>query len=115
VRQHALIPPFLLVNVLVNLIVVNQMDRYWRCGHYSNRRILKCPETGREATSYPIRHPRTATLLTSMPIIKLFCQTSRLWRVGDVVVALRRQNQLRKLEDTWPMDGFCTYKYQLAT
>jgi hypothetical protein len=50
-----------------------------------------------------------------MPITKLFCQTSRLWRVGDVVVVLRRQNQLRKLEDTWPMDGFCTYKYQLAT
>ena len=32
-----------------------------------------------------------------------------------MVAALRRQNQLRKLEDTWPMDGFCTYKYQLAT
>ena len=32
-----------------------------------------------------------------------------------VVAALRKQNQLRKLEDTWPMDGFCTYKYQLAT
>ena len=29
------------------------MDRYWRCGHCSNKRILKCPETG---TSYPIRH-----------------------------------------------------------
>jgi hypothetical protein len=43
------------------------------------------------------------------------CHTSRLWRVGDVVVALRKQNQLRQLEDTWPMDGFCTYKYQLAT
>jgi hypothetical protein len=43
-------------------------------------------------------------------------QTSRLWRVGDVVVAaLRRQNQLRKLEDIWSMDGFCTYKCQLAT
>jgi hypothetical protein len=37
------------------------------------------------------------------------------WRVGVVVVALRRQSHLRKLEDTWPMDGFCTYKYQLAT
>ena len=32
--------------------------------------------------------------------------------VGDgVVAALRRQNQLRKLEDTWPMDGFCTYPF----
>ena len=25
------------------------MDRYWRCGH-CNKRILKCPETGRGAT-----------------------------------------------------------------
>jgi hypothetical protein len=32
------------------------MDRYWRCGHCNNKRILKCPETGRGATSYPIRH-----------------------------------------------------------
>ena len=32
------------------------MDRYWRCGYCSNKRILKCPETGRGATSYPIRH-----------------------------------------------------------
>jgi hypothetical protein len=48
----------------------------------------------------------------SSAIVKVYeslfdlCQTSRLWRVGDVVVALRRQNQLRKLEDTWPIDGF---------
>ena len=26
------------------------MDRYWWCGHCSNKRILKCPETGRGAT-----------------------------------------------------------------
>jgi len=32
------------------------MDRYWRCGHCINKRILKCPETGKGATSYPIRH-----------------------------------------------------------
>ena len=32
------------------------MDRYWRCSHCSNKRILKYPETGRGATSYPIRH-----------------------------------------------------------
>ena len=32
------------------------MDRCWRCGYCSNKRILKCPETGRGATSYPIRH-----------------------------------------------------------
>jgi hypothetical protein len=32
------------------------MDRYWRCGHCNNKRILKCPKTGRGATSYPIRH-----------------------------------------------------------
>ena len=32
------------------------MDQYWRCGYCSNKRILKCPETGRGATSYPIRH-----------------------------------------------------------
>src|SRR5271155_2199771 len=32
------------------------MDRYWRCGHCTNKRILKCPETGRGSTSYPIRH-----------------------------------------------------------
>ena len=28
--------------------------------------------------------------------------------------ALHRQNQVRQLEDTWPMDDFCIYKYQLA-
>jgi hypothetical protein len=33
---------------------------------------LKCPETGRGATSYPIRTSRAATLLTSTPITKLF-------------------------------------------
>jgi hypothetical protein len=33
------------------------MDRCWRCGHCSNK-ILKCPETGGGATSYPIRHPK---------------------------------------------------------
>ena len=32
------------------------MDRYWRCSHCSNKRILKSPETSRGATSYPIRH-----------------------------------------------------------
>ena len=34
------------------------MDRCWRCDVCSNKRILKCPETGRGATSYPIRHPK---------------------------------------------------------
>src|SRR5271155_3020813 len=34
---------------------------------------------------------------------------------GDVVETLHRQNQVRQLEDTWPMDGLCIYKYQLAT
>src|SRR5271168_3374370 len=28
---------------------------------------------------------------------------------------LHRQNQVRQLKDTWPMDGLCIYKYQLAT
>jgi hypothetical protein len=28
----------------------------WQCDHCSDKRILKCPETGRGATSYPIRH-----------------------------------------------------------
>jgi hypothetical protein len=32
------------------------MDRYWRCCHCNNKRISKCPETGRGATSYTIRH-----------------------------------------------------------
>src|SRR5436305_12185808 len=32
------------------------MERYWRCSHCSNKRILKCPETGRGATSYPMRY-----------------------------------------------------------
>jgi hypothetical protein len=32
------------------------MDRYWRCGRHNNERILKSPETGSGATSYPIRH-----------------------------------------------------------
>ena len=31
------------------------------------------------------------------------------------VVALHRQNQVRQLEDTWPIDGLCIYNYQLAT
>src|SRR2546429_4403475 len=34
------------------------MDRYWRCCHCKNKRILKCPERGRGATSYPICHPK---------------------------------------------------------
>jgi hypothetical protein len=34
---------------------------------------------------------------------------------GSRVVAFRRQNQVRQLEDTWPVDGLCIYKYQLAT
>src|SRR3984957_16380173 len=29
--------------------------------------------------------------------------------------ASHRQNQVRQLEDTWPLDGLCIYKYQLAT
>ena len=33
----------------------------------------------------------------------------------DMVVALHRQNQVRKLEDTWPIDGLCIYNYQLTT
>ena len=32
-----------------------------------------------------------------------------------MVVALHRQNQVRQLEDACPIDGLCTYKYQLAT
>jgi hypothetical protein len=36
-------------------------------------------------------------------------------RVGDEVVAFHRQNQVRQLEDTWPIDGLCIYNYQLAT
>ena len=44
------------------------MDRYWRCGHCSNKRTLKCPET--EAISFATS--RTATLLTLTPITKLF-------------------------------------------
>ena len=32
------------------------MDRYWRCSYCGDKRILKCPETGRGPTSYPICH-----------------------------------------------------------
>jgi hypothetical protein len=44
------------------------MDRYWRCGHCNNKTILKCPETGRGATNYPIRHlkNRHFTKMTSL-------------------------------------------------
>jgi hypothetical protein len=35
--------------------------------------------------------------------------------VDDEVVALHRQNQVRQLKDTWPIDGLCIYNYQLAT
>ena len=31
------------------------------------------------------------------------------------MVAVHRQNQVRQLEDTWPIDGLCIYNYQLAT
>jgi hypothetical protein len=31
------------------------------------------------------------------------------------VVAIPRKNQVRQLKDTWPIDGLCIYKYQLAT
>jgi hypothetical protein len=34
--------------------------------------------------------------------------------VGEVV-ALHRQNQVRQLGDTCPIDGLCIYNYQLAT
>jgi hypothetical protein len=30
------------------------------------------------------------------------------------VVAFHRQNQVRQLEDTWPIDGLCIYKFQLS-
>jgi len=30
-------------------------------------------------------------------------------------VAIHRQNQVRQLEDTWPIDSSCIYNYQLAT
>jgi aspartate oxidase len=32
------------------------MDRYWRCGHCSHKRILKCSETGKGVISYLVRH-----------------------------------------------------------
>jgi hypothetical protein len=35
--------------------------------------------------------------------------------VGAEVVALHRQNQVRQLKDTCPIDGLCIYNYQLAT
>ena len=31
------------------------------------------------------------------------------------MVAVHRQNQMRQLKDTWPIDGLCIYNYQLAT
>jgi hypothetical protein len=31
------------------------------------------------------------------------------------VAAFHRQNQVRQLEGTWPIDGLCIYNYQLAT
>jgi hypothetical protein len=31
------------------------------------------------------------------------------------VVTFPRQNQVRQLKDTWPIDGLCIYNYQLAT
>jgi len=31
------------------------------------------------------------------------------------VAAIPRQNQVRQLKDTWPIDGLCIYNYQLAT
>ena len=34
---------------------------------------------------------------------------------GGEVVTFHRQNQVRQLKDTWPIECFCTYKYQLAT
>ena len=30
-------------------------------------------------------------------------------------MAFHRQNQVRQLEDTCPIDGLCIYNYQLAT
>ena len=35
--------------------------------------------------------------------------------VDGEVVALHRQNQVRQLKDTCPIDGVCIYNYQLAT
>jgi hypothetical protein len=36
------------------------------------------------------------------------------WQDDDEVVVLHRQNQVRQLKDTWPIDGLCIYNYQLA-
>jgi hypothetical protein len=36
------------------------------------------------------------------------------WRGGGMVMAYRRQDQTRQLEDTWPVECSCIYKYQLA-
>jgi hypothetical protein len=30
------------------------------------------------------------------------------------MMAFHRQNQVRQLEDIWPIDGLCIYNYQLA-
>jgi hypothetical protein len=30
------------------------------------------------------------------------------------MVAFHRQDQVRQLEDTWPIDALCIYKFQLA-
>ena len=38
-----------------------------------------------------------------------------MWQDDDEVVALHRQNQVRQLEDTCPINGLCIYNYQLAT
>jgi hypothetical protein len=34
---------------------------------------------------------------------------------GSEAVVLRRQSQVRQLKDTWPVERFCIYKYQLAS
>jgi hypothetical protein len=42
-------------------------------------------------------------------------QPTHVSEVDGEVVALHRQNQVRQLKDTCPIDGLCIYNYQLAT
>jgi hypothetical protein len=70
-----------------------------------------------------IQHPLYALGGTTSVLALAVATTARDYRQDSVhvsqvrneVVAFHRQNQVRQLEDTWPMDGLCIYEYHLAT
>jgi hypothetical protein len=72
---------------------------------------------------YQTEHPLYAASGTASVLAPSMATMARDYRqqptyvseVDGEVVAFHRQNQVRQLKDTCPIDGLCIYNYQLAT